>query len=552
MVGLGVDLADIADYVAHNDLGTARAAARARARAASPGRSCSPRAWSSTARAATAAPSTGSCGPAPRAPEDLDAGRFEPPCPALRARRSSPSAVPEDAPLDPRNVYAATKVAQEHLCAAFARETGATVTALRYHNVYGPRMPRDTPYAGVASIFRSSLAAGRRAARVRGRRASGATSSTCATSPRANVLGARRPATPGAFNVASGTPRTRGGDGRRARPRRRPGARRPVVTGEWRGGDVRHVFASPERAATRARLPRAPRTSRRACASSPRRSCAHDAVRRRRPRRVDRVRRASRTSRSRARSSTPREWFSEAAGSAAVVAVQLAKLSGDVDFFTALGTDERGRRSRGAADRARRARPRRAARGDAALGLRPPRRRRRAHDLDRRRAPRAARRRRPAVGAPGRRRRRLRLRRRPRRDARRRAARSCSSRRRAPPRRSNGIRIDALVGSGKDRLEQLDPDALDPPPELVVTTAGKEGGTWQAGEQREGPSRPPSCPARWSTRTAPATRSPAGVTYALGAGYEIDDALAFAARAGAANLTGRGPYAGQLTALSDL
>src|SRR5690349_25020844 len=38
-------------------------------------------------------------------------------------------------------------------------------------------------------------------------------------------------------------------------------------------------------------------------------------------------------------------WFSEAAGSAAVAAVQLAKLSGDVDFFTALGTDERGRRS---------------------------------------------------------------------------------------------------------------------------------------------------------------------------------------------------------------
>ena len=30
---------------------------------------------------------------------------------------------------------------------------GVTVTALRYHNVYGPRMPRDTPYAGVAAIF---------------------------------------------------------------------------------------------------------------------------------------------------------------------------------------------------------------------------------------------------------------------------------------------------------------------------------------------------------------------------------------------------------------
>ena len=41
------------------------------------------------------------------------------------------------------------------------------------------------------------------------------------------------------------------------------------------------------------------------------------------------------------------EWFSEAAGSAAVVAVQLAKLSGDVDFFTALG-DRRARPPLGA------------------------------------------------------------------------------------------------------------------------------------------------------------------------------------------------------------
>ncbi|MDX3111530.1 NAD-dependent epimerase/dehydratase family protein [Nonomuraea angiospora] len=32
---------------------------------------------------------------------------------------------------------------------------------MRYHNVYGPRMPRDTPYAGVAAIFRSELEAGR-------------------------------------------------------------------------------------------------------------------------------------------------------------------------------------------------------------------------------------------------------------------------------------------------------------------------------------------------------------------------------------------------------
>ena len=40
----------------------------------------------------------------------------------------------------------------------------------------------------------------------------------------------------------------------------------------------------------------------------------------------------------------------------------------------------------------------------------------------------------------------------------------------------------------------------------------------------------------------------AGLTFALGSGMDIDAALALAARCGAANITGAGPYAGQLTA----
>ena len=85
------------------------------------------------------------------------------------AQALEPLPIDESSPLDPRSVYAATKVHQEHLCFAFSRETGVPVTALRYHNVYGPRMPRDTPYAGVAAIFASALRQQRRAARVRGR-----------------------------------------------------------------------------------------------------------------------------------------------------------------------------------------------------------------------------------------------------------------------------------------------------------------------------------------------------------------------------------------------
>src|SRR6202020_1375525 len=101
--------------------------------------------------------------PAPRRrrrPAPLAGGGFDPRCERC-GEPLSPELVPEEAPLGPRNVYAATKVAQEHLAGSWARATGGQAVALRYHNVYGPGMPRDTPYAGVASFFRSALSAGR-------------------------------------------------------------------------------------------------------------------------------------------------------------------------------------------------------------------------------------------------------------------------------------------------------------------------------------------------------------------------------------------------------
>ncbi len=245
MVGLGTDIGDVADYVAHNDFGTA-VLLHALADRGFTGPFVLASSMVVYGEGRYECRQHGVVRPPPRAPEDLDAGRFEPPCPVC-GHELEPRAVPEDAPPDPRNVYAATKLAQEHLCASFARETGATVTALRYHNVYGPRMPRDTPYAGVASIFRSALAAGS-APRVfedGGQRRDFIHVRDVA---RANLL-ALRETVPGAFNVASGTPRTvlemaqaltRAFDG--------PD---PVVTGEWRAGDVRHVFASAQQAADR-------------------------------------------------------------------------------------------------------------------------------------------------------------------------------------------------------------------------------------------------------------------------------------------------------------
>jgi dTDP-L-rhamnose 4-epimerase len=150
----------------------------------------------------------------------------------------------ESAPSDPRNVYAATKLHQEHLCSAFARETGVPVTALRYHNVYGPRMPRDTPYAGVASIFASALASGG-APRVfeDGRQLRDFVHVRDVA--RANVLALTcDEPVPGAFNIASGTPRSVGEMASALSRAAGDHARSPIVTGEYRLGDVRHVFGS--------------------------------------------------------------------------------------------------------------------------------------------------------------------------------------------------------------------------------------------------------------------------------------------------------------------
>jgi dTDP-L-rhamnose 4-epimerase len=249
MVGLGTDIGDIADYVGHNDLGTA-VLLRELARASFRGRLVLASSMVVYGEGRYACAEHGLVRPGPRRVTELDAGRFEPPCPRCGAALE-PYSIPEDAPTDPRNVYAATKLHQEHLAAAFSRETGVPVTALRYHNVYGPRMPRDTPYAGVASIFASALAAGR-APHVFEDGGQLRDFVHVRDVARANVVAlTAAEAVPGAFNVASGTPRSVGEMASALHAASASGAPGPVTTGQYRLGDVRHVFASAELAAER-------------------------------------------------------------------------------------------------------------------------------------------------------------------------------------------------------------------------------------------------------------------------------------------------------------
>jgi dTDP-L-rhamnose 4-epimerase len=246
MVGLGVDLADLPEYVRNNDLGTAVLLAAIAARGGVD-RVVLASSMVVYGEGDYRCEQHGPVRPEPRAPGDLDAGRYDPGCPRC-GRALTPGEVTEDAPPDPRNVYASTKLAQEHLASSFARETAVPVAALRYHNVYGPRMPRDTPYAGVASIFRSALAAGR-APQIfedgRQRRDFVHVRDVA----RANVLALtceRPPAGP--FNIASGTPHTVGEMAFALAAAFGPAAPTPQIVGGSRLGDVRHIVASPERA----------------------------------------------------------------------------------------------------------------------------------------------------------------------------------------------------------------------------------------------------------------------------------------------------------------
>jgi dTDP-L-rhamnose 4-epimerase len=247
MVGIGVDMGDVAAYASHNDLGTAvLLGALHEARFA--GRLVLGSSMAVYGEGRYRCARHGVVAPAPRDADRLARGEFEPRCARCDARLA-PEPVPETAATDPRNVYAATKLHQEHLCAAWARETEATAITLRYHNVYGPRMPRETPYAGVASIFRSALAAGR-APHVFEDGAQLRDFVHVADVARANLLALDAPReVPGPVNVASGTPHSVG-DLARELSRALHGPR-PKATGEFRLGDVRHVFAATERARQR-------------------------------------------------------------------------------------------------------------------------------------------------------------------------------------------------------------------------------------------------------------------------------------------------------------
>jgi ribokinase len=243
------------------------------------------------------------------------------------------------------------------------------------------------------------------------------------------------------------------------------------------------------------------------------------------------------------------EWWEEVGGGGAVAAVQLAKLAGGVEFFTALAQDENGRHAKQRLEEmgvtvyaAPREGPHRrgfvyldddhertitilgdrlVAHGDDVLPWE------RLDEVDSVYftggdvgALEHARRARKLVATP-------------------RAYDTLSA---------SGVRLDALVRSAKDPGEQHPEEGLDPPPDVVVSTAGKEGGEWVGVDRSAGRWKAAQLPGPPRDSYGAGDSFAAGLTYGLGAGLPIEQALEIASRCGAYKLAGIAPYEGQLTA----
>jgi len=114
--------------------------------------------------------------------------------------------------------------------------------------------------------------------------------------------------------------------------------------------------------------------------------------------------------------------------------------------------------------------------------------------------------------------------------------------------RAAGVELDVMVASADDEGERFAPGDLDPPPRHVVLTEGAAGGTWQGADGQEGTWEPADLPGDPVDAYGCGDSFAAGLTFGLGAGVALPEAVVLAARCGAHCLTGRGPYGAQLAA----
>ncbi|MFL5908587.1 MAG: PfkB family carbohydrate kinase [Solirubrobacterales bacterium] len=110
------------------------------------------------------------------------------------------------------------------------------------------------------------------------------------------------------------------------------------------------------------------------------------------------------------------------------------------------------------------------------------------------------------------------------------------------------VQVDALVFSDLDEVERAFARALEPPSALLVATRGARGGRFETAEGQGGEWVAAPLPGPVADSYGCGDSFAAAFTFALASGEEPEAALVLAARAGAMCMTGRGPYERQLTA----
>ncbi|MBU9763064.1 NAD-dependent epimerase/dehydratase family protein [Mycobacterium sp. TNTM28] len=90
--------------------------------------------------------------PRPRSHAQLAAGSWDPTGADCAPAVPLPSSTAETQPR-PTNIYAATKLAQEHLLAAWTAAHDTNLSVLRLQNVYGPGQSLTNSYTGIVALF---------------------------------------------------------------------------------------------------------------------------------------------------------------------------------------------------------------------------------------------------------------------------------------------------------------------------------------------------------------------------------------------------------------
>ena len=90
--------------------------------------------------------------PGPRSHAQLQAGLWDPQGPTGGTAVPLASSAVRTEPR-PTNIYAATKLAQEHILAAWTAAHDTTLSVLRLQNVYGPGQSLTNSYTGIVALF---------------------------------------------------------------------------------------------------------------------------------------------------------------------------------------------------------------------------------------------------------------------------------------------------------------------------------------------------------------------------------------------------------------